>query len=90
MNKVDPDLEALEATISALKEATKPAEASSGAKAKGEAMRFASDFIAATAVGTVLGFAVDSWLGSKPIGIVIGLMLGCAAGVKMIWSRIGK
>lgn len=90
MSTPDNDLKSLEAKISALKEATKPAEASGEAKAKGEAMRFASDFIAAAAVGTGLGYAVDMWLGSKPIGIVIGLMFGCAAGVKMIWSRIGK
>jgi F0F1-type ATP synthase assembly protein I len=86
MNKVDPDLEALEAKISALKEATAPAEVSQDTKAKGEAMRFATDFIAATAVGAGLGIAVDYGLNSAPFGVVIGLMLGCATGVKMIWQ----
>lgn len=90
MSKPDNDLESLEAKISALKEATAPGKASQDAKSKGDAMRWASDFIAATAVGTVIGYGLDAWLGSSPIGIVTGLMLGCAAGVKMIWIRIGK
>lgn len=90
MSKPENDLETLEAKISALKEETRPETVSSDARSKGDAMRWATDFISATAVGTVIGYGIDEWLGSSPFGIVIGLMLGCATGVKMIWTRIGK
>jgi ATP synthase protein I len=86
MNEVDPDLKALEAKISALKEATTPTETSPEMKAKGEGLRFATDFIAAAAVGTGLGIALDHWLDTTPVGVVLGLVLGCATGVKMIWQ----
>ncbi len=86
MSTPDSDLKALEAKISALKEATTPAEPSAEMKAKGDGLRFATDFIAAAAVGTGLGIAVDYGLNSTPVGTVLGLMLGCATGVKMIWQ----
>ena len=56
--------------------------ASTNAKPKGDAARAAIDFVSATTVGTLLGFGVDAWLHSSPWGLLGGLFLGTAAGVK--------
>ena len=87
MNKVDPDLEALEAKISALKEATSTPKAAEPATAEREAIRIVSDFVAAAIVGIGLGYGFDVWQGTSPWGVVIGLMVGSAAGVRVMWQR---
>ena len=44
-------------------------------------MRMASEFVSAILVGALLGFGFDHWLKSTPIGLIIGLGIGFAAGV---------
>lgn len=87
MSKLDKDLEALEARISALKEASSSPKAGSHAKAEGDAVRIVSDFIAAALVGTGLGYGFDAWQETSPWGLVVGLMIGSAAGLKIMWQR---
>lgn len=53
--------------------------ASSNAMAVG--MRMASEFVSAILVGALFGFGFDHWLKSTPIGLIIGLGIGFAAGV---------
>lgn len=36
-------------------------------------------------VGGVLGWLVDKWLGSWPVGAGVGLLLGLAAGFRNVW-----
>ncbi len=43
--------------------------------------RLASEFIAAIAVGVVLGLSVDTVFASGPWGLIIFMMLGFAAGI---------
>ena len=45
------------------------------------AMRFGGEFGAAILVGALLGYGVDYFLHSNPWGLIIGLVLGFAAGV---------
>ncbi len=44
-------------------------------------LRFGTEFIAAIAVGTVLGLAVDQVFGSAPWGLLVLVVFGFAAGV---------
>ncbi|MFZ4125234.1 MAG: AtpZ/AtpI family protein [Rickettsiales bacterium] len=90
MSKPDDELQALEAKISALKEATSAPQGVGIAKAEGDAMRIVSDFVAAIIVGVGLGYALDWWQNTLPWGSVIGLMIGSAAGVKIMWHREGN
>ena len=46
--------------------------------------KYASDFSAAIIVGAMLGYGIDKLLGSMPWGLLIGLILGFAAGVLSI------
>ncbi|MBN8542854.1 MAG: AtpZ/AtpI family protein [Alphaproteobacteria bacterium] len=90
MSKPDDELQALEAKISALKEATAAPQGAGIAKAEGDAMRIVSDFVAATIVGVGLGYAFDWWQDTLPWGTVVGLMIGSAAGVRVMWQREGN
>ncbi|WEK03061.1 MAG: AtpZ/AtpI family protein [Candidatus Devosia phytovorans] len=44
-------------------------------------MRIATEFIAAIVVGCILGYLVDLGLGSSPWGLLIGMLMGFAAGI---------
>lgn len=57
------------------------ANASGGAKNMGVALRMASEFASAIAVGVFLGLGVDAVFKAAPWGLVIFLPLGFAAGV---------
>jgi ATP synthase protein I len=52
--------------------------------AAGLAMRFGGEFGAAIIVGALLGYGADYFLHSSPWGLLIGLMLGFAAGIANI------
>lgn len=47
----------------------------------GKSYRMASEFIAAIIVATVLGLALDALFGTRPIFMVVLMILGFAAGV---------
>lgn len=52
-----------------------------GAKNMGVALRMASEFASAIAVGVLLGYGADATFKTAPWGLVIGLLLGFAAGI---------
>ena len=47
----------------------------------GSAFKLGTELVAAVAVGTIIGFILDSWFGTKPWLIVIFFFLGAAAGM---------
>ncbi len=47
----------------------------------GFGFRISIEFVAAVAVGTVIGYGLDSWLGTRPFLMVLFLLLGSVAGV---------
>ncbi|GEM_PF-1806540 len=46
----------------------------------GRAMRYGVDLLSGVAVGFVAGFYLDRWLETKPIFMLIGIILGMGAG----------
>lgn len=42
--------------------------------------RVMSEFVASVAVGAVIGWAIDHWLGSSPAALIVFIGLGTAAG----------
>ena len=56
-----------------------------GPGARGEAMgmafRIATELVAGVFVGAVLGWALDKWLGTAPILLIVFLLLGIAGGL---------
>ena len=47
----------------------------------GNAFKLGTELVAAVVVGTIIGFILDSWFGTKPWLIVIFFFLGAAAGM---------
>lgn len=55
----------------------------------GQALRLSSEFIGGVAVGAILGWLLDQWLGTTPWGMIVLLMLGFAAGVLNVLRSAG-
>ena len=47
----------------------------------GSAFKLGTELVAAVAVGTIIGFILDSWFDTKPWFIIIFFFLGTAAGL---------
>ena len=47
----------------------------------GNAFKLGTELVAAVAVGTIIGFILDSWFGTKPWLIIIFFFLGATAGL---------
>ena len=47
----------------------------------GSAFKLGTELVAAVAVGTIIGFILDSWFDTKPWLIIIFFFLGTAAGI---------
>ena len=47
----------------------------------GNAFKLGTELIAAVAVGTIIGFILDSWFDTKPWLIIVFFFLGAAAGM---------
>jgi ATP synthase protein I len=87
MTSGDSDIRRLAAKLAAFRANTQtPAFVPD--RAKSDAVRIVSDFIAATIVGTGMGYALDIWIEvTRPWGLVAGLMLGAAAGFRLMLQR---
>lgn len=55
-----------------------------GTRGTGNAAKAAVDFGSAVAVGTLMGYGVDRWLDTLPWGLLVGLTIGTASGVKLM------
>ena len=47
----------------------------------GNAFKLGTELIAAVIVGTIIGFILDNWFGTKPILIIVFFFFGAAAGI---------
>ena len=47
----------------------------------GSAFKLGTELVAAVAVGTIIGFILDSWFDTKPWLMIIFFFLGAAAGI---------
>jgi ATP synthase protein I len=55
----------------------------------GFAFKIGTELVAAVGVGTIIGFILDSWFGTKPWLIIIFFFLGSAAGMLNV-IRVAK
>ena len=47
----------------------------------GSAFRLGTELVAAAVVGTIIGFILDNWFGTKPLLIILFFLFGSAAGI---------
>ena len=50
----------------------------------GEAFKMSTELVAAVAVGTIIGFILDNWFGTKPWLILIFFFVGVFAGISNV------
>ena len=55
----------------------------------GNAFKLGTELVAAVAVGTIIGFILDNWFGTKPWLIIIFFFIGAAAGMLNV-VRVAK
>ena len=56
----------------------------------GSAFKLGTELVAAVAVGTIIGFILDSWFDTKPWLIIIFFFLGAAAGILNVIKAANK
>ena len=56
----------------------------------GSAFKLGTELVAAVAVGTIIGFILDSWFDTKPWLIIIFFFLGAAAGLLNVIRTANK
>jgi ATP synthase protein I len=64
---------------------SKLAQELAGQKAAGQAWRIIADLFGGVFVGLAIGFGVDHFAGTSPVGIISGVLLGFALSVWMAW-----
>ena len=55
----------------------------------GNAFKLGTEMVAAVAVGTIIGFILDNWFGTKPWFIIIFFIIGVIAGMLNV-IRVAK
>ena len=55
----------------------------------GSAFRLGTELVAAAVVGTIIGFILDSWFGTKPWFIILFFIIGVIAGMLNV-IRVAK
>ena len=56
----------------------------------GEAFKLSTELVAAVAVGTIIGFILDNWFGTKPWLILIFFFVGVIAGIMNVVKSAKK
>ena len=56
----------------------------------GSAFKLSTELVAAVAVGTIIGFILDSWFDTKPWLIITFFFLGTAAGILNVIRTANK
>ncbi len=57
--------------------------------ALGMGLRVGVELVSALAVAVAIGWALDHWLHTLPLFLVLFLVLGGAAGVLNVWRQVG-
>ena len=56
----------------------------------GTAFKMSTELVSAVAVGTIIGFILDNWFGTKPWLILIFFFVGVAAGIMNVFKTAKK
>ncbi|MEM6415157.1 MAG: AtpZ/AtpI family protein [Pseudomonadota bacterium] len=59
-------------------------------RALGQGMRLASELLAAMIVGLLLGLGIDQFTGLAPLGLLVGLFVGFAAGLRNATTALSR
>jgi ATP synthase protein I len=86
--KRPPAFDDFDARLAKLRRPDAASERAEGGEARprwGDGLQVGIELVAGLGGGLLLGWAFDSWLGTAPILLVVGFMLGAAAGMLNAW-----
>jgi ATP synthase protein I len=73
--------------------ARRPVEPTAGPRADmsgfARGMRLSAELVGGVAIGFILGWLLDRWLGTSPWGLIVFLLLGFVAGVLNVMRSAG-
>ena len=83
----DEAIKRLNASASSLEARTAPSASheAAGQAAAGQAWRIIADLFGGVFVGLAVGWGIDHFAGTSPVGIIGGVLLGFALSVWMAW-----
>ena len=88
------DLEDLKTRLKIAKSKIQKRNSENNVKKKGiflgNAFKLGTELVAAVAVGTIIGFILDNWFGTKPILIIVFFLFGAAAGIVNVFKAAKK
>ncbi len=79
-DKPPPSLEDLDERLRKARSSQEHTNTPTQSASIGQALRLATEMAAALVVGAVIGWFLDSWLGTRPWLLLLFLVLGMAAG----------
>lgn len=81
----------LEAKLASKRKEDEDKAGDEGGDRKGYALavKLSSEFIAAVFVGAILGYVLDTFVGTAPWGMIVFLLLGFVAGVLNVLRSVG-
>ncbi len=59
----------------------KPSKSEGSSSSMGTAFKMSTELVSAVVVGTIIGFILDNWFGTKPWLILIFFFVGVTAGI---------
>tara|TARA_Y100000590_G_C15659104_1_gene991848 strand:- start:616 stop:894 length:279 start_codon:yes stop_codon:yes gene_type:complete len=63
---------------------------SSNAASLGNALKIGTELVASVAVGSTIGYLLDSWFGTKPLLTICFFFIGVAAGIMNVFKSAKK
>lgn len=70
-------------------EAKRDEQSEASRKGMALGLKISSEFISAVAVGALLGYGIDYYVGTSPWGMIVLLLLGFCAGVLNVLRSVG-
>ncbi len=86
----DEPLRGLQEDIARAKAEAKGEAPAGGGMGLGAGMRLAVELVAGIATGSLIGYGIDYFLGTKPWFFILCFFLGAAGGFKNMWREAKK
>ncbi len=62
----------------------------SNAASLGKALKISTELVSSVLVGSIIGFLLDSWFGTKPLLTICFFLIGVAAGILNVFRAAKK